>query len=86
MKKRAFAVAPTADAARPGRGLMPLFYIVDDNENDVRRCRESRSEGCQITIAGIDISGKVATFTGIVQSVAHDAIRKPGRRYSVTIL
>jgi hypothetical protein len=65
---------------------MPLFYISNDDENDVRRCHESRVEGRPITITGIDISGKVAAFTGIVQSVAHDAMRKAGRRYSVTIL
>jgi hypothetical protein len=65
---------------------MPLFYISHDNEQDVRRCHESRSEGRPIVITGIGIDGKVAAFTGIVQSVAHDAMRKAGRRYSVTIL
>ena len=76
---------------RKGRGarvsaLIHIFYIGNDDENDVRRCHESRVEGRPITITGIDISGKVAPFTGIVQAVAHDAMRKAGRRYSVTIL
>jgi hypothetical protein len=65
---------------------MPLFYISDDNENDARRCHESRREGVPITITGIGIDGKAATFTGVVQSVADDTARKPGRRYSVTII
>ena len=65
---------------------MPLFYINNDNEDDVCRCRESRLEQRTITINGTDIHGKIAAFTGVVQSVSHDATRKAGRRYSVTIL
>ena len=65
---------------------MSLFYISHDDENDVRRCRESQQLGRPLTITGIDIYGKVAAFTDVVASVAHDEMRKPGRRYSVTIL
>jgi hypothetical protein len=65
---------------------VPVFYISNDNENDVIRCRESLAEGHSIVITGIGIDGKVGAFTGVVQSVAHNAMQKPGRRYSVTIL
>ena len=75
-----------ANRALDGKDLMPLFYISEDNENDVQRCQESRLEGRPITITAIDIDGKIAAFTGVVQSVAHDGTRKPGRRFSVTIL
>jgi hypothetical protein len=65
---------------------MSVFYISYDDENDVRKCRESQQDGRPLTITGIDIYGKLAAFTGVVVSVAHDEMRKPGRRYSVTIL
>ena len=75
-----------ANRALHGKDSMPLFYISEDNENDVQRCQESRLEGRPITITATDIDGKIAAFTGVVQSVAHDGTRKPGRRFSVTIL
>ena len=52
-----------ATRALHGKDLMPLFYISEDNENDVQRCQESRLEGRPITITAIDIDGKVAAFT-----------------------
>jgi hypothetical protein len=65
---------------------MPQFYISNDNENDVRRCNESLAFRQLITITGLNMDGQVAAFTGVVQSVAQDAMRDKGRRYQVTIL
>jgi len=65
---------------------MSQFYISNDDENDVRRCNESLAFRQSITITGLNMNGQVAGFTGVVQSVAHDAKRDVGRRYKVTIL
>jgi hypothetical protein len=65
---------------------MPQFYISNDDENDVRRCNESRAFRQSITITGLNMNGQVAAFSGFVQSVEHDAKRDGGRRYRVTII
>ena len=65
---------------------MSQFYISNDNENDVRRCNESLTGRRSITITGLNMDGQVGAFTGVVQSVEHDATRDKGRHYRVTIL
>ncbi len=65
--------------------MMSQFYISDDNENDVRRCNESRDDQVVITITGLTIDGHIKAFTGIVQSVEHDEVRDQGKRWRVTL-
>ena len=62
---------------------MSQFYISDDSEADVQRCKESRDSRTVITITGRTTDGFIKAFTGIVQSVEHDAARSPGTRWRV---
>ena len=64
---------------------MSQFYIADDDKNGVQRCKESQLDGMPITITGLTAEGEVKGFTGIVQSLVHDAKREPDRRWRVTI-
>jgi hypothetical protein len=57
---------------------MPLFFIIDDNENDVRKCHESRLKQRSISISGTDISGEETIFAGIVQSIVRDHTAQAG--------
>jgi len=64
---------------------MTQFYICNDSEHDVRRCRESRDTRRPITITGLTRDALVKAFSGVVQSVEHDLSRNPGTRLRVTI-
>jgi hypothetical protein len=61
------------------------FYISNDSEVDVQRCKESRDTGRPITIIGLTRDGLLKAFNGVVQSVEHDPKRNPGTRFRVTI-
>ena len=61
------------------------FYISNDDEDDVQKCKGSRDFRTSITITGRTIDGFTKAFTGIVQSVEHDLARAPGARWRVTI-
>jgi hypothetical protein len=67
------------------RATMSQFYIINDDENDIRRCNASRDDQMVIAITGVAIDGHIKGFTGIVQSVEHDAIRDQGKRWRVTM-
>ena len=64
---------------------MQKFHLSEDNASAVRLCNQSRRTGRAISVAGFDLNGGVAVFTGIVQSVeiTRDAARQ--KRYLVTI-
>jgi hypothetical protein len=64
---------------------MRQFYLSEDNASAVRRCDQSRRTGQAISISGLDLNGRFASFTGIVQSVeiTKDAVKE--KRYLVTI-
>jgi hypothetical protein len=64
---------------------MPRFYLSEDNASAVRRCNQSRRTGQAISVFGLDLSGRFASFTGIVQSVeiTQDAAKE--KRFLVTI-
>jgi hypothetical protein len=62
---------------------MTFFYIGGDNENDIRRCHESRDH--PITITGLAVDGRIREFTGIVQTIDHDPERRPGKKWRVII-
>jgi hypothetical protein len=64
---------------------MSQFYISDDSEAGVQRCKESRDSRTLITIMGRTTDGFIKAFTGIVQSVEHDAARSPGTQWRVTM-
>ena len=61
------------------------FYISNDDEAAVQKCKESRDSRTSTTIIGRTIDGFIKPFTGVVQSVEHDLARGPGARWRVTI-
>jgi hypothetical protein len=61
------------------------FYISDDDQSGVGRCKESQLDGVPITITGLSAEGEVKGYTGIVQSLVRDAKRDPVRRWLVTV-
>ena len=61
------------------------FYISNDDEADVQKCKDSRDSRTSITIIGRTIDGFIKPFTGVVESVEHDLARGPGARWRVTI-
>ena len=67
------------------RRAMNQFYILDDDEDAVWRCKMSQLDGTTITIAGLTAEGEIKLYTGVVQSLVHDAERDPDRRWRVTI-
>jgi hypothetical protein len=65
---------------------MPQFYLSADNASSVRRCNQSRRTGQVITISGLDpLTGGLASFTGIVESVQIDQSATKEKRFLVTI-
>ena len=77
---------PPTEAAFEGEATMSQFYVINDNDFDVRRCNGSRDDQILITITGVSLDGHIKAFAGIVQSVEHDLDRDQGRRWRVTIL
>ena len=65
--------------------MTSTFYISNDDEADVQKCKESRDSRTSTTIIGRTIDGFIKPFTGVVQSVEHDLARAPGTRWRVTI-
>jgi hypothetical protein len=63
---------------------MAQFYI--KSNEDVRICERSKECRERITIAGINESGEIQAFTGIVQFVERFLSVPQGRRARVTIL
>jgi hypothetical protein len=65
---------------------MPQFYLSDDNASSVRRCNQSRRTRQVITISGLDqLTGRLASFTGIVENVQIDQSATKEKRFLVTI-
>ena len=64
---------------------MPQLYLSEGNASAVRHCDRSRRTGQAISVSGLDLSGRFAVFTGVVQSV--EITRDPAKekRYLVTI-
>jgi hypothetical protein len=73
------------DADGGAAATMNQFYISDDDEDGIRRCKLSQIDGTPITIAGLTAEGQVKLYTGVVQSLVHDEKRDPDRRWRVTI-
>ena len=65
---------------------MSQFYIINDNDFDVRRCNESRDHQMPISIRGLTPDGHIKAFAGIVHAVEHDVERDHGRQWRITIL
>ena len=63
---------------------MSVFYVLHDDKNSVRRCKESRDDRKVIAIAGLTSKGRDKTFAGVVQAVQHVNL-KEGRRWRITI-
>jgi hypothetical protein len=64
---------------------MTFFYIGNDNQNDIRRCHESRDHQDPITVTGLAIESQMKDFTRIVQTVDLDPERPDGKRWRVII-
>jgi hypothetical protein len=65
---------------------MSQFYISNDNDYDVWRCKQSQRDRIPITITGVTVEKHIKQFMGIVESVENDAKLAPGKRWRVTIL
>lgn len=62
---------------------MSQFYIA--NEADADRCRESQITQAVLTVSGLNLKGKIQSFTGIVQSVDDDTKRHVQKRWRITM-
>jgi polysaccharide pyruvyl transferase WcaK-like protein len=62
---------------------MSQFYIA--SEPDADRCRRSQISRTVITISGLNLKGKVQSFTGVVQSVDDDTKRHVQKRWRITM-
>ena len=66
--------------------MTSTFYISNDDEADVQKCKESRDSRTSTTIIGRTIDGFIKPFTGVVQSVEHGSRARPrdtlARNYS----
>ena len=69
-----------------GAQEMPQFYLSADNASSVRRCNQSRRTRQVITISGLDhLTSRLASFTGIVESVQIDQSATKEKRFLVTM-
>ena len=62
---------------------MSQFYVASEPEAD--RCRGSQIGRTIITISGLNLKGKVQSFTGVVQSVDDDTKRHVQKRWRITM-
>jgi hypothetical protein len=66
-------------------GLGPLdmhvCYLLSDT--DAERCRISLREKSPVSVMTFDIEGRVASLTGVVQSIQFDPNRATGMRWRV---
>ena len=62
---------------------MYVCYLRGDNEIDVERCRISLREKSAVSLLTLDVAGRVAFLTGVVQSIQFDAHRATGLRWRV---
>jgi hypothetical protein len=67
------------------KGRMSQFYIGDDDETSVQRCKYSQLDGTPVTVTGLSAQGEVKEYAGIVQSLVRDGKRDPDRRWQVTM-
>ena len=64
---------------------IPVFYVSKDDENDVRRCKESRDDRKPIAITGLTSEGREVVFAGVVQAVRHETKFEKGRWWRITM-
>jgi hypothetical protein len=65
---------------------LSVFYIKDDSEAELERCRDSLDDRAPVTITGgLGLDGRIATFTGFVQSIEYNEKRAVGTRWRVTM-
>ena len=62
---------------------MTQFYLSD--AYTMRRCQESVADRKAVTVTGETGDGRVAAFTGVVQSVEDQGANKPSRRWRITM-
>jgi hypothetical protein len=60
---------------------MHVCYLL--NDFDVKRCRTSLREKSPISLFTMDIAGRVACLTGVVQSIQFDPNRATGMAWRV---
>jgi hypothetical protein len=64
---------------------MNQFYLADSDESGVKRCAESQQHGTSDTWTGLDSSGSIRTFSGVVQSIESSPNRSLGQSYRITL-
>jgi hypothetical protein len=64
---------------------MGVFYICNDSEIDAERCCISMGKKLPIGVYALDSEGRMAHFSGIVQSVHFDFERPTGMRWRVVM-
>ena len=60
---------------------MHVCYLLSDT--DAERCRISLREKSAVSVITLDIEGRVASLTGVVQSIQFDPNRATGMRWRV---
>jgi hypothetical protein len=60
---------------------MHVCYLLSDT--DAGRCRISLREKSAVSLLTLDVAGRVAFLTGVVQSIQFDAHRATGLRWRV---
>jgi hypothetical protein len=65
---------------------MSVCYLRNDSEIDAERCRISLREKTRLTIFALDCAGRIACFTGVIQSIQFDPGRNIGMRWRVIML
>jgi uncharacterized protein involved in type VI secretion and phage assembly len=64
---------------------MNQFYLAESDESGVKRCAESKQRGTSDTWTGLDSSGSIRTFSGVVQSIESSPDRQQAQRYRITL-
>jgi hypothetical protein len=64
---------------------LSVFHIRGDSESDLERCRDSLDDRAPITVTGLGIDGRIATFASFVQSIEYNEKREAGSRWRVNM-
>jgi hypothetical protein len=65
---------------------MSMCYLRNDSEIDAERCRISLREKSRITLFALDGKGRMACFTGVIESMQFDPDRAICMRWRVIML
>jgi hypothetical protein len=66
-----------------GLGALDMVVCYLLNDNDAERCRISLRQKSLISVFTLDIAGRVACLTGVIQSIQFDSDRATGMGWRV---